>query len=70
VGDGTLAKKGLLSIVRAARLSRATMENIRQNLYFSLRLHNRFRSPVAAMAMSFSPVPMIANAMRLEHAEL
>ena len=77
----TLVKGDLLGLVRARRLSRATMRNIRQNLFFALVynavgvpiaagvLYPRFGlllSPmVAAAAMSFSSVSVIGNALRL-----
>lgn len=73
-------------IVRAIRLSRATMRNIRQNLFFAFG-YNSIGVPVAAgvlypafglllspmiaaAAMSFSSVSVIANALRLNHAKV
>jgi Cu+-exporting ATPase len=81
----TLVKGDLRGIVRARRLSRATMRNIRQNLFFAF-VYNSLGVPVAAgvlypffglllspmiaaAAMSFSSVSVIGNALRLRHAE-
>ncbi|HZE62448.1 MAG TPA: HAD-IC family P-type ATPase, partial [Pyrinomonadaceae bacterium] len=77
----TLVKGDLRGIVRAVRLSRATMKNIKQNLFFAF-IYNALGVPVAAgvlypffglllspmiaaAAMSFSSVSVIANALRL-----
>jgi Cu+-exporting ATPase len=77
----TLVKGDLRGIVRARRLSRATMGNIKQNLFFAF-IYNAFGVPVAAgvlypffgillspiiaaAAMSFSSVSVITNALRL-----
>jgi P-type Cu+ transporter len=77
----TLVKGDLRGIVRARRLSRATMRNIRQNLFFAF-LYNSLGVPVAAgvlyplfgillspmlaaAAMTFSSVTVIGNALRL-----
>jgi Cu+-exporting ATPase len=77
----TLLKGDLMGIVRARRLSQATMRNIRQNLFFSF-LYNVAGIPVAAgvlypffglllspemaaAAMALSSVSVIANALRL-----
>ncbi len=77
----TLVKGDLNGIVRARRLSQATMKNIRQNLFFAL-IYNSLGVPVAAgilfpffgllispmfaaAAMSFSSVSVITNALRL-----
>lgn len=82
----TLVKGDLLGIVRAIRLSRATMKNIRQNLFFAF-VYNAFGIPVAAgllypffglllspimagAAMSLSSVSVIANALRLQRSKL
>ncbi len=82
----TLIKGDLRGIVRARRLSRATMRNIRQNLFFAF-IYNSLGVPVAAgvlypvfglllspmiaaAAMSFSSVSVIGNALRLRKAEL
>ena len=77
----TLVKGDLRGIVRARRLSRATMSNIRQNLFFAF-VYNVLGVPIAAgllypafgwllspiiaaAAMSFSSVSVIGNALRL-----
>ncbi len=82
----TLVKGDLNGIVRAVRLSRATMKNIRQNLFFAF-LYNSLGVPIAAgvlypffglllspiiaaAAMSFSSVSVITNALRLGRAKL
>jgi Cu+-exporting ATPase len=82
----TLVKGDLRGIVRAIRLSRATMRNIRQNLFFAF-IYNSLGVPVAAgvlypalglllspiiaaAAMSFSSVSVIANALRLKWTRL
>jgi len=82
----TLVKGDLHGIVRARRLSRATMRNIRQNLFFAF-VYNSLGVPIAAgilypfsglllspmiaaAAMSFSSVSVISNALRLRHAGL
>ncbi len=82
----TLVKGDLRGIVRARRLSRATMRNIRQNLVFAF-LYNTLGVPIAAgvlypiwglllspmiasAAMTFSSVSVISNALRLRHVEL
>jgi Cu+-exporting ATPase len=82
----TLVKGDLRGIVRARRLSRATMRNIRQNLFFAF-IYNSLGVPVAAgvlypffnlllspiiaaAAMSFSSVSVISNALRLRRAKL
>jgi len=82
----TLVKGDLTGIVRARRLSRATMRNIRQNLFFAF-IYNSAGVPVAAgvlypvfgillspiiaaAAMSFSSVSVIINALRLRKAKL
>ncbi|MFD0666406.1 copper-transporting P-type ATPase [Ramlibacter sp. MAHUQ-53] len=82
----TLLHGDLLGIVRARRLSRATMRNIRQNLFLSFAynvagiplaaglLYPSFGlllSPVvAAAAMALSSVSVIANALRLRHLQV
>jgi Cu+-exporting ATPase len=80
----TLVKGDLRGIVRARRLSQATMKNIRQNLFFAF-VYNAIGVPlaagvlypvfgillspmIAAAAMSFSSVSVITNALRLRHA--
>jgi len=82
----TLVKGDLRGIVRARKLSRATIRNIRQNLGFAF-LYNFLGIPIAAgvfypifgwllspmiasAAMSFSSVSVIANALRLRNAKL
>jgi P-type Cu+ transporter len=72
--DITLVKGDLRGIVRARRLSDATMRNIRQNLFFAF-LYNSIGIPIAAfallnpmiaaLAMSLSSVSVIGNALRL-----
>lgn len=81
-----LIKGDLRGIVRARRLSRSTMRNIRQNLFFAF-IYNMIAVPVAAgvlypllgwrlspmlaaAAMTFSSVSVITNALRLRHAEI
>jgi Cu+-exporting ATPase len=82
----TLVKGDLRGIVRARRLSRATMGNIKQNLFFAFAynaagipiaagvlypLFGLLLSPIiAAAAMSFSSVSVIGNALRLRRARL
>ena len=85
-GSVTLVKGDLRGIVRARRLSRATMRNIRQNLFFAF-IYNSLGVPIAAgvlypffgwllspilaaAAMSFSSVSVIANSLRLRSAKL
>ena len=82
----TLVKGDLTGIVRARRLSRATMKNIRQNLFFAF-IYNSAGVPIAAgvlypvfglllspiiaaAAMSFSSVSVISNALRLRKVRL
>lgn len=82
----TLVKGDLRGIVRAIRLSRATMRNIKQNLFFAF-VYNSVGVPIAAgvlypfvgillspmiaaAAMSFSSVSVIANALRLRRVRL
>jgi Cu+-exporting ATPase len=82
----TLVKGDLRGIVRARRLSRATMKNIRQNLFFAF-IYNILGVPLAAgvlypvfglllspmiasAAMTFSSVSVIANALRLRRVGL
>ncbi len=85
-GDITLVKGDLSAIVRARKLSQATMRNIRQNLFFAF-VYNAIGVPVAAgvlypffglllspifaaAAMSFSSVSVITNALRLRNIKL
>ena len=82
----TLVKGDLRGIVRAIRLSRATMKNIKENLFFAF-IYNAAGVPIAAgvlypffglllnpmiaaAAMSFSSVSVIANSLRLRTKEL
>jgi Cu+-exporting ATPase len=82
----TLVQGDLRGLIRARRLSRATMRNIRQNLFFAF-IYNVLGVPVAAgvlypafglllspiiasAAMTFSSVSVIGNALRLRRQEL
>lgn len=82
----TLVKGDLRGIVRALQLSRATMRNIKQNLFFAF-FYNAIGVPVAAgilypffgillspiiaaAAMSFSSVSVVSNALRLRTVKL
>lgn len=82
----TLVKGDLIGIVRARRLSHATMRNIRQNLFFAF-IYNALGVPVAAgvlypffgillspviasAAMALSSVSVIANSLRLRSVNL
>lgn len=82
----TLVRGDLAGIVRALRLSRAVMRNIRQNLFFAF-IYNVLGVPVAAgllypafgvllspmvasAAMAFSSVSVIGNALRLRRTRL
>jgi Cu+-exporting ATPase len=82
----TLVKGDLRGIVRAIRLSRATMKNIKQNLFFAF-VYNALGIPIAAgalypffgillspmiaaAAMSLSSVSVISNALRLNRAAI
>ena len=82
----TLVKGDLRGIVKAVHLSRATMKNIRQNLFFAF-IYNTLGVPIAAgvlypffgillspmiaaTAMSFSSVSVIMNALRLKNKNL
>ncbi len=85
-GGVTLVKGDLAGILRARRLSQATMNNIRQNLFFAF-IYNALGVPIAAgvlypffgillspifaaAAMSFSSVSVITNALRLRRVKL
>ena len=82
----TLVKGDLRGILRANRLSRETMKNIRQNLFFAF-IYNALGVPVAAgvlypffgillspmiaaAAMSFSSISVITNSLRLRNADI
>jgi len=82
----TLVKGDLRGVVRAIRLSRAVMRNIRQNLFFAF-VYNALGIPIAAgllypmfhillspiiagAAMSLSSVSVIGNALRLRSVDL
>jgi heavy metal translocating P-type ATPase len=84
--DVTLVRGDLRGIVRARRLSKATMRNIRENLFFAF-VYNALGVPIAAgilypwvglllnpmiasAAMSFSSVSVVANALRLARVRL
>ena len=85
-GSITLLKGDLEGILRARKLSHATMRNIRQNLFFAF-LYNAIGVPIAAgalypvfglllspilaaAAMSFSSVSVITNSLRLRNLKL
>ncbi|MFZ0731859.1 MAG: heavy metal translocating P-type ATPase [Candidatus Sulfotelmatobacter sp.] len=85
-GGVTLIKGDLTGILRARKLSQATMRNIRQNLFFAF-IYNAIGVPIAAgvlypffgillspifaaAAMSFSSVSVITNALRLRNVKL
>ena len=82
----TLVKGDLRGIVRARRLSRATMRNIKQNLFFAF-IYNALGVPIAAgvlypffglllspmiaaAAMSLSSISVVGNALRLRRINL
>jgi len=85
-GGITLVKGDLRGIVKARQLSQRTMNNIRQNLFFAFAynalgiplaagvlypvFHLLLNPMIAAAAMSFSSVSVIANALRLRRAKL
>jgi len=85
-GGITLVKGDLMGILRARKLSQATLRNIRQNLFFAF-VYNAIGVPIAAgilypffgvllspifaaAAMSFSSVSVITNALRLRNIKL
>jgi Cu+-exporting ATPase len=85
-GGITLVRGDLSGIVRARRLSKATMSNIRQNLFFAF-IYNLLGVPIAAgvlyplfgillspvlaaAAMSLSSVSVITNSLRLRNVKL
>jgi Cu+-exporting ATPase len=82
----TLLKGDLRSVVRGVKLARATMRNIKQNLFFAF-VYNALGVPVAAgvlypffglllspiiaaAAMSLSSVSVVGNALRLRNVDL
>jgi P-type Cu+ transporter len=82
----TLLKGDLRGILKAIRLSRGVMRNIRQNLFFAF-IYNALGVPIAAgalypvfglllspmiasAAMSFSSVSVVGNALRLRKTEI
>jgi Cu+-exporting ATPase len=82
----TLIKGDLRAIVRAIHLSKATIKNIRQNLFFAF-IYNSIGIPIAAgilypffgillspiiaaVAMSFSSASVISNSLRLRHIDI
>ena len=82
----TLVKGDLTGIVRARHLSRATMANIKQNLFFAF-IYNALGVPIAAgilyphfgillspiiaaAAMSLSSVSVVGNALRLRRVKI
>ena len=82
----TLVKGDLHGVVKARKLSKKVMSNIKQNLFFAL-IYNTLGVPIAAgvlypffglllspmiaaLAMSFSSVSVIANALRLRTAKI
>ncbi len=84
--DIAILQGDIRGIARARNLSRATMRNIRENLFFAF-VYNALGVPIAAgvlypvfglllnpiiasAAMTFSSVSVIANALRLRHAQL
>lgn len=84
--DVTLVKGDLRGIVRARRLSRATMRNIKQNIFWAF-IYNSLGVPIAAgvlypffglllspvfaaAAMSFSSVSVVGNALRLRRMKI
>jgi Cu+-exporting ATPase len=85
-GSVTLVKGDLRGIVKAIRLSRATMRNVKQNLFFAF-FYNAIGVPIAAgvlypffglllspifagAAMAMSSVSVVTNALRLRRAKL
>jgi Cu+-exporting ATPase len=85
-GSVTLVKGDLRGIVKAIRLSRVTMRNVKQNLFFAF-VYNAFGVPIAAgalypvfglllspifagAAMASSSVSVVTNALQLRRARL
>ena len=74
-GDITIMSDNLMNVYRAVSLSRATIKNIKQNLFWAL-IYNTLGIPVAALgflnpviaggAMAFSSVSVVSNALRLK----
>ncbi|MFA7468714.1 MAG: copper-translocating P-type ATPase, partial [Desulfotomaculaceae bacterium] len=74
--DITLMRGDLRGVAASIKLSRATMRNIKQNLFWAL-IYNTLGLPVAALgflspvlagaAMAFSSVSVVTNALRLKH---
>jgi Cu+-exporting ATPase len=85
-GDIALLTGDLRGIMRARRLGKAVMRNVRQNLFFAFvynaagiplaagalypLFHTTFSPIIAAAAMSLSSVSVIANSLRLRRVEL
>jgi P-type Cu+ transporter len=84
--DVTLVKGDLRGIAKAIRLSRATMRNVKQNLFFAV-VYNALGAPIVAgvlypvfglllspifagAAMAMSSVSVVSNALRLRRARL
>ncbi|MBO8138081.1 MAG: copper-translocating P-type ATPase [Desulfotomaculum sp.] len=77
--DVTLIRGDLMGVVNSIKLSRATMRNIKQNLFWAL-IYNTVGIPVAALgflspiiagaAMAFSSVSVVTNALRLRNIKL
>jgi Cu+-exporting ATPase len=84
--DMTLLKSDLRGVARGVKLARATMRNIKQNLFFAF-CYNAIGVPIAAgvlypiagivlspmiaaAAMSLSSVSVVGNALRLRHVDL
>jgi Cu+-exporting ATPase len=75
----TLVKGDLRGIVKAMNLSRATMRNVKQNLFFAF-VYNAIGVPLAALgvlspiiaggAMALSSVSVVSNALRLRRTSL
>ncbi|MEW9668069.1 heavy metal translocating P-type ATPase [Ammoniphilus sp. 3BR4] len=78
-GDVTLMRGDLRAIVTAIKLSKATMKNIKQNLFWAF-IYNLIGIPIAAMglltpwiagaAMAFSSLSVVSNALRLKRVKI
>ena len=78
-GDVTLMRGDLRAIVTAIKLSKATMRNIKQNLFWAF-IYNTIGIPIAALglltpwiagaAMAFSSLSVVSNALRLKRAKI